>query len=117
MERIGDLAQLIKIGDETIAFEGATCCSVDRHHRHVRSRPLPARCKRQFSAITAGQQQASRTLGNIGQRSDHTLAQRSTFGTRLTDRPVEPEPFGAVIVPQLEQVLDHSHPQPAAQPL
>ena len=117
MRRIRGGAQLVEIGDEPIVLESPRLGCLKRHRGHVGSWPLPPRCQRQFAAITAGEQQAGRAFRDIRQGSDHALAQRRAIGSDLANRAVEPQPFGAIIVAVLEQVLDDRHPQPAPQPL
>ena len=109
-------ANILDIDDESPALEETRLRGGHRVRRHVRRRPLPARGERQVAGLVGHQQQPGRAVGDIGHRLDHSLLERGVRAPTLADRAVEAQPFAAIVVAVLEQVLGDHDLQPAPQP-
>ena len=110
-------AQFIKVNDEFAVFEKADSAFRIGLRGHLDGWPLPARRQRQVALFVGGQQQSRRAVGNIGQRLNGPLVERRRAFVLAANRAGKAQPFGAVIIAVLKQMLGQRHPQPAAQPL
>ncbi len=109
-------SHVVEIEDEVAVLEEPLTLDAQGFGGNVDARPLPARVEPQPTFLARGQEQASGTVGDVGGRLDDPLAQRRRGRARPSHRFGEPQPFGAVVVAMLEQVLGQCDPEPAAQP-
>ena len=105
---------IIEIDDKLAAFEKRHRCTVQRLARNIDPRPLPARRQFHPAFFAGGQQQARRAIGNIGHRLHDPFAQGRRLRASAAHRIGETNPFGAVVIPVLEQMLGQHDTQPAA---
>ena len=99
-----------------LAFERVACAADIAVRRHLGRRPLPTRCQFQLPP-SPGTSSSPAGLSAISAKARITRSfERRLCRAGLPDCPGKPQPFGAVIIAVLEQMLDQRHPQPAAQP-
>ena len=117
----------IEIDDETALLEKGHAVRGHGLCRHVERGPLPARGQNQIAIVRRHQQGATRAVGYVGQSLHHAGVKRGGVAgflpaqplptMPLPDRAGEPQPFGAIVVAVLEEVLGHHDIEPAAQAL
>ena len=85
------------------------------HGGHGKRRPVPARGEFQLRFLVGHQQQTCGAFGNVSQRLDRAFFQAGIACAAAPDGAGEAQPFLAVVVSVLEQVLGGGHAQPTAQ--
>ena len=108
------VADRVEIDHEAARFDMAEqrLGAVAGGDRHV---PVPAAGRRQAIALVADHEQAAGRAADVGERLDHPLLDRRAGPALVPDRVGEAQPFLAIIVAMLEQMLGEHDPEPGAQ--
>ena len=80
------------------------------------ARRAPARGEGEAILAVGHQQQPGRRVGDVGERLDDPLLERGLVAALAADRVGEAQPFLAIIVAMLEEMLGDDDPQPGPQP-
>ena len=80
------------------------------------ARPVPRRGRLDRAILVGDQQQAAGRVEDVGEGLDHPLAERRRLGPGRADRLGEAQPFGAIVVAMLEEMLGDLDLGPAARP-
>ena len=78
------------------------------------ARPVPVGGDFRARLAVADQQQPAGQIDDVGERLDHALAERRRVGPGAAERRGEAQPFGAIIVAMLEQMLGQLDLEPGA---
>ncbi len=118
---VGAFAHLVEIDDEAGAFQESERARVDRAVGQFQRRPSPLRGQHQRAPPPGfrwpwHQQCAARAVGDIGHRLDHARVQRLTIGFHPADRLRKAQPFGAIVIAMLKEMLGQHDVDRASQP-
>ncbi len=113
------VAQRVELDDPAAAFDPVPEAGVafDVAARRIARRPVPRRRGGDRPARIGHEQQPARRVGDVGERLDDAVAERRRVLARAAEGVGEAQPFGAIVVAMLEQMLGELDLEPAADPL
>ena len=109
-------ANLIKLNHTAARFKPLRGFAACRECGRVNQLPIPPRARDKPTRRIGEQQYTARRLGNIGHRLNDARFKRNRALTGPSERISKAQPFGAVIITVLKQMLGNLDAKPSAQP-